>query len=113
MSDSKNTSRSDPYEYYHKGMSKLLSGEVVKKDYPMVDYVDVFVVDDIRTVFFRATLNSEDIDYKNMYKMGYDPHHLVDNYFRKYMKYFGIPTEYKDVIVTRNPNGEIIHVYPN
>lgn len=103
---------SDPKDYLHKGMSKLLSGEVIKRDYPMVDHVDVFVVDDNRTVYFRVTLDSEEINSRNMYEMGYNPHHILSEYFRKYIKYFGIPESYKDVIVTRTPNGINLHVYP-
>lgn len=105
-----NDSKTDPYQNYHKGMSKLLSGDIIKKNYPMIDHVDVFVVDDLSSIYFRVSLNDGSINSENIYNKGYDPHFIGDK-FRRYMKYFGIPTHYRDTMITQNPSGTNIHVY--
>lgn len=96
---------------YHKGLSKLLSSDVVKKTHPMIERVDTYVFDDDPMMYFKVILNDGSITKKNMGLKGYIPRHLVEKYFYQLMKYFEIPEDFKYQIITVGPNGEIIHDY--
>ena len=96
---------------HHKGLSKLLSSDAIMKNFPMIDRVDAYVLDDVGMVYFRVFLNDDTITQKNMYEKGYDPHYLVDKYFYQLMKYFDIPQNFRYQIITVLPTGENIHNY--
>lgn len=74
----------------------------------MVDKIEVLEFEDLNFMIFKIYLNDPTIDKNNMYKKGLDPHYLVDTHAKKYLKYFGIPTNKKFGFVVISPLGEKI-----
>jgi hypothetical protein len=74
-----------------KPLSKLFNSEIVKSIYPMIDHIDVVMVDKVlQDLEIKIYLNDPEIDKYNMYKKGFDPHYLADKHLKNYSKYLGV-----------------------
>jgi hypothetical protein len=77
------------------GLSKLFNSDIIKSIYPMIDHIEMVIVKDVPVVNaydleINIFLNDPEIDIENMYRKGFDPHYLADNYLKKYPIYLGI-----------------------
>lgn len=95
---------------YSDGLSKLLSSELIRGIYPMVDRIEaVFFIDertDSESIYLYIYLNDKTINKDNMYIKDFDPHYLVDNHVRKLISFFDLPKNTKIFTTVLNPNGK-------
>lgn len=109
--------KSELNKYYHKGLSKLLSGKIIKEEFPMVDYIDCYVIDEIDRIYMKIHLNDETINSENMYEKSFIPYQVTD-LVEKFLPYFGISSSnfgmsqrFKFNYNVLSPSGESIYQY--
>ena len=102
--------KSELNKYYNKGLSKLLSGKIIKEEFPMVDHIDCYVVDDLERIYMKIHLNDDEINSKNMYEKSFIPYLLTDM-VEKFLPYFGLSKKYKFNYNVFSPSGESIYQY--
>lgn len=93
------------------GLSKFLSGNIIKSIYPMIDEIEAFEITDANFIVFRVYLNDREINSDNMYKKGLDPHYLMDYHITKYLPYFGIRPTMGLGFVLVGPDNKVIQTY--
>ena len=82
-----------PEKYQISALEKLANSNLLKKVYPMVDWIEIFYnKSDNRKGTLTAIIHLKDpeINSDNMYKKGFDPDYLVSIHFVNFMKYLGI-----------------------
>lgn len=102
--------KSELNKYYHKGLSKLLSGKIIKEKFPMVDYIDCYVVDELERIYMKIHLNDAEIDSENMYKKNFIPYNLT-KMVEEFLPFFGLPKNYKFNYNVFSASGESIYQY--
>lgn len=102
--------KSELNKYYHKGLSKLLSGKIIKEKFPMIDYIDCYVVDELERVYMKIHLNDDEINSENMFEKDFLPYQLT-TMVDEFLPYFGLSKIYKFNYNVLSPKGESIYQY--
>lgn len=98
-------------DFQIKGLNKLVNSGIIKKIYPMVDYINIGYEDtgdDLDRLDIDIHLNNNDITKDNMYQMGFDPHYLIAYHLKNYFPYFNIDNVVINFIVW-GPDENIIY----
>ena len=102
--------KSESNKYYNKGLSKILSSKIIKEKFPMVDFIDSYVVDDLETIYMKIHLNDDEINSDNMFEKNLIPYHLT-SMVEGIIPYFGLSKKYKFNYNVLSPSGESIYQY--
>jgi hypothetical protein len=102
--------KSESSKYYNKGLSKLLSGKIIKEEFPMVDHIDCYVIDDLERIYMKIHLNDDEINSENMWEKNFVPY-LLTVMVEKFLPYFGLSKKYKFNYIVLSPSGESIYQY--
>jgi len=96
------------FDYLDRPLTKLFNSSYVKDVYPMIDRVEVFSVDDMDSLIVRIFVDDPEINKDNMYRMGLDPHYLIDFHMSKFFPYLNVPKNKKVGYVVMGPDKETI-----
>jgi hypothetical protein len=98
----------DVEKYLDRPLTKLFNSSYVKDVYPMINRVEVFSVDAMDALIVRIFVDDPEINKDNMYRMGLDPHYLIDFHMSKFFPYLNVPKNKKVGYVVMGPDKETI-----
>ena len=98
-------------KYINHGLTKFANSEIVSSIYPVVNHVVVYQVDDANMIIVRIYVDDPELNEKNMYEKGLDPHYLIDYHLTKFFPYFSIPNYYKVGFAIVGPDDNVIKAY--
>jgi len=72
-------------------LEKFLNSSFIISIYPMIERIEVTELDeDNGSLKYNVYLNVSDIEYKNMYETGLDPHYLNDHHVKEALNFFSL-----------------------
>lgn len=95
-------------KYLDRTLTKLFDSNIIKSIYPMVNKIEVYRVDDMDRLIVKIYVSDPEITKDNMYKMGLDPHYLIDFHMNKFFPYVGEPKDKKVGFVVVGPDDKVI-----